>query len=180
MVNRVKKEKNSMKKLWVSIAAALALMLAGCGKSGVNVDNAPYQPKIVVEGYLYCGETVSNIRLMRNFPIGAQVDTNRLNLTPLGNDVKASINGVALSFDPATQTYYASQISINYGETYTLDVSASVGGSQLHTTSTTTTPPERLLTSQQGSRWFSVRQPVYCGSVHAVSRDGLLCLLHRA
>ncbi len=33
-----------------------------------------------MEGYLYCGETVSNIRLMRNFPIGAQVDANELNL----------------------------------------------------------------------------------------------------
>lgn len=129
-----------MRTLWITIGAVFAFLLAGCGKSGVNVDNAPYTPKIVVEGYLYCGETVSNIRLTRNFPIGSQVDTSNLNLTPSGNDVKASINGVALSFDPGTQTYYTNQISVGYGKSYTLDVTANIAGSELHTTSTTTSP----------------------------------------
>ncbi len=138
-INR-KMKSDRRKFLWLPFAALLALILAGCGKSGVNVDNAPYIPKIVVEGYLYCGQTVGSIRLMRNFPIGAQVDTNELTLTPSGNDVKVSINGTGLSFDPRTQTYYTNRITVGYGQTYTLDVSASVAGVQLHTASTTTTP----------------------------------------
>lgn len=124
----------------ILLAVLLGLILAGCGKSGVNLDNAPYVPKIVVEGYLYCGQTVSHIRLMRNFPIGAPVDTSGLYLTPSGNNVQVTINGVPLSFDLATQTYFSNQIYVDYGETYTLDVYAIVDGSQLHTTSTTTTP----------------------------------------
>lgn len=124
----------------ILLAVVLGLILAGCGKSGVDVNNAPYVPKIVVEGYLYCGESVSHIRLMRNFPIGAKVDTSALYLTPSGNDVQASINGVPLSFDPSTQTYFNRQLSVGYGQTYSLDVHANVDGSQLATTSTTTTP----------------------------------------
>lgn len=118
----------------------MSLILTGCGKSGVNLDNAPYAPKIVVDGYLYCGQTVGNIRLMRNFPIGSPVDTSHLHLTPSGNDVEATINGVPLSFDPAMQTYYSDQISVGYDSSYTLDVYADVDGSRLHTTSITTTP----------------------------------------
>lgn len=116
------------------------MILAGCGKSGVNLDNAPYVPKIVVDGYLYCGQAVGNIRLMRNFPIGSAVDTSQLDLTPSGNGVAVTINGTPLSFDPATQTYYNNQITVGYGETYTLEVHAEVDGSELYTTSTTTTP----------------------------------------
>ncbi len=118
----------------------LISMLAGCGKSGVNLNNAPFVPKIVVEGYLYCGETVSHIRLMRNYPIGAKVDTSSLYLTPTANDVQVSINGIPLLFDPSTQSYFSRQISVGYGKTYTLSVQASVDGSELSTTSTTTTP----------------------------------------
>ncbi len=129
-----------MKKTRMLIAFAAAFVLAGCGRSGVSVDNAVYTPKIVAEGYLYCGRPVSDIKLMRNFPIGAQVDTSLLYLTPSGNNVKVSINGTELSFDPSTQTYYANQITVGYDKTYTLDVSATVDGTTLQTTSTTTTP----------------------------------------
>lgn len=129
-----------MRTVWIAVSVLLGMMLAGCGKSGVNLDNAPYVPKIVVEGYLYCGQTVSHIRLMRNFPIGAPVDTSGLYLTPSGNDVQVAINGIPLSFDPATQTYFSNQITVGYGQTYTLEVHANVDGSPLQTTSTTTTP----------------------------------------
>lgn len=131
----------------------LAAILSGCGKGAVNVDNAPYVPKIVVEGYLYCGQTVSDIRLTRNFPIGAQVDSSQIVLTPTGNNVKATVNGITLSFNPATQTYYTNRITVGYGRTYTLDVSADVAGSALHTASTTTTPQKgfELLQRDMGS-----------------------------
>ncbi len=135
------------------VALVMGLSLAGCGKSGVDINNAPYVPKIVVEGYLYPGSSVSSIRLMRNFPIGAPVDTSTLYLTPSGNGVQVSINGTPLTFDPATQTYFNSQIDVGYGKTYTLEVYATVDGSKLHTTSTTTTPQPgfRIINRKIGS-----------------------------
>ena len=118
----------------------IAVIVSACGNPGVNINNAPYDPKIAVEGYLYCGKPVRDIKLMRNFPIGTQVDGSKINLTPSGNNVIATINGSTLSFDPQTQTYYNNQMTVEYGKSYTLDVSATVDGVQLHTTSTTTTP----------------------------------------
>lgn len=117
-----------------------AVIFSACGKSGVDVSNAPYEPKIAVEGFLYCGETVKNIKLMRNVPIGEQVDGAKLCLTPSGNNVVVAINSTLLKFDPQTQTYYNNQIAVGYGESYTLEVSARIDGTQLHATSTTKTP----------------------------------------
>ena len=146
-------EFGGLRALSISIAVLVGLLLSGCGQSGVNINNAPYVPKIVVEGYLYCGETVGNIRLMRNFPIGSPVDTSTFYLTPSANDVQATINGTSLSFDPTTQTYFSQQINVGYGQTYTLDVYADVDGSKLHTTSTTTTPLRgfRIINRDMGS-----------------------------
>lgn len=137
----------------IATAVVLGLTLAGCGKSGVNINNAPYVPKIVVEGYLYPGSSVSKIRLMRNFPISAPVDTSSLYLTPSSNDVRVSINGSQLTFDPSTQTYFDNQMNVGYGKTYTLEVYATIDGSQLHTTSSTTTPESgfRIITRKLGS-----------------------------
>ena len=145
---------------YMAVIALAGIIFSGCGQSGVNIDNAPYVPKIVVEGYLYCGETVGNIRLMKNFPIGSPVDTSTLYLTPSGNNVQATINGTSLSFDPATQTYFSKQINVGYGQTYTLDVYAEVDGAKLHTTSTTTTPPKgfRIINRNMGS--FGYNSPL--------------------
>ncbi len=123
----------------ITITFLLALV-AGCGNPGINLNNAPYDPKIAVEGYLYPSHTVSDIKLMRNFPLGDSLDPSTLYLTPSGNAVIATINGSALSFDPQTQTYYDNQMTADYNKSYTLEVFATIDGSKLHTTSTTTTP----------------------------------------
>ena len=130
----------NMKSFAVIILAFLMLIISGCGKPGVNLDNAPYNPKITVEGYMYPGQTVSSIKLMRNFPLGSALNISNLYLTPSGNSVTATINGTPLIFDPQTQTYYNNQIMADYGKSYKLEVFATIDGTQLHTTSTTLTP----------------------------------------
>jgi len=129
-----------MKTFEAIIIVFLILVLAGCGKNHINLNNAPYDPKISVEAYLYPGQTVSDIKLMRNVPLDSSVNTSGLYLTPSGNGVVATINGTALTFDPQTQTYYNNQMVIDYNKSYTLEVYATIDGTQLHTTSTTVTP----------------------------------------
>ena len=124
----------------VIITVLLILITAGCGKPGINLDNAPYNPKITVEGFLYPGQTVTGIKLMRNFRLGSQVNSSDLYLTPSGNNVTASINGNVLTFDLQTQSYFNNQLIVDYGKSYTLDVYATIDGTQLHTSSTTITP----------------------------------------
>ena len=129
-----------MKPVKLIIIFSILVLIAGCGKPGINLDNAPYNPKISVEAYLYPGHTVSNIRLMRNFPIGTALNISSVFLTPSGNDVKVTINGTPLLFDPRTLSYYSDQIKVEYGKQYTLEVYATIDGTPLHTTSITTTP----------------------------------------
>ncbi len=136
----MKLENLKMNTLKILFAFMLMIMIFGCGKPGVNLNSSSYDPKITVEGFLYPGQPVSDIKLMRNFPLGNSISQSDLYLTPSGNNVNASINGTALSFDPLTQTYFNNQIMIGYGKSYTLEVYATIDGVQLHTTSTTLTP----------------------------------------
>ena len=129
-----------MKYIKIFFPLIVSFMIIECGNPGVNVNNAPYEPKITVEGYLYCGESVHDIKLMRNYALGAPVDQSQLYLTPSLNSVSITINGNPLTFDPQTDSYYNSQMYVDYGKTYTLEVFATIDGKKLHTTSTTTTP----------------------------------------
>jgi hypothetical protein len=129
-----------MKKINLIILALSSIVFMECGRPGVNISDAGYQPKIAVEGYLYCGETIKEFRLSRNYAIGVPIDSSTLYLTPSGNNVIITINGLPLYFDQTTYTYYNSQITIDYNKTYTLAVSAIVDGQNLQTSSTTTTP----------------------------------------
>ena len=129
-----------MKYIKIFFSLIVSFMIIECGNPGVNVNNAPYEPKITVEGYLYCGESVHDIKLMRNYALGAPVDQSQLYLTPSLNNVSITINGNPLTFDPQTDSYYNSQMYVDYGTTYTLEVFATIDGKKLHTTSTTTTP----------------------------------------
>ncbi len=128
----------SLAKLFLTVV--VLFIFSECGSPGVNVNDAPYEPKITVEGYLYCGETVKDIKLMRNYPLGAPLDQSTFYLTPTANNVSVTLNGTPLNFDPATETYYNCTININYGKTYKLEVFASIDGKDLHTTSSTITP----------------------------------------
>jgi len=141
IVGRERKTKRvQIKTFEMMFIVFLILVLAGCGKNSVNLNNAPYDPKITIEGYLYPGQTESNIKLMRNFPLDDSLNVSELYLTPSSNGVTATINGTPLMFDPQTQTYYNDQMMVDYGKSYTLEVSATIDGTQLHTTSTTTVP----------------------------------------
>jgi len=142
-------------KALISVLIIIAIGLSSCGKPGINLNNAPYQPKIAVEGYLYPGMTISHISLMRNFPLGDSIKTSTLYLSPSGNNVTATINGAALTFDPQTQTYYNTQMTVDYGKSYTLEVSATIDGTQLHTTSTTTTPQKGFSVTNNSLGSFS-------------------------
>jgi len=129
-----------MKKINLIILVLSSIIFMECGRPGVNISDAGYEPKIAVEGYLYCGESIKDFRLSRNYAIGVQIDSSSLYLTPSTNNVTITINGMPLYFDQTTKTYYNSQITVDYNKTYTLAVSAIVDGQNLQTTSTTTTP----------------------------------------
>jgi hypothetical protein len=129
-----------MKTLLFLPAVFLLILFTGCGDPSVDINNAKYEPKIAVEGYLFCGETVKDFRLTRNFKIGAQVASENLYLTPQENKVNITINSTPLYFDASKKTYYNNNLQIDYGKEYQLEIYAEIDGKQLFASSKTTTP----------------------------------------
>ena len=119
-----------------------AVAFYACGDPTVEIEDVKYEPKITVEGYLYPGETVSNIKLLRNFPLETTIDSLNLILTPQNNSVNASINGVQLNYDETNGIYYNNSLIIENDKIYKLEVSAVIDGKQLYTESETLTPQD--------------------------------------
>ena len=129
-----------MKLIKLLSISIILIVFTKCGDPDVNITTSQYEPKIAVEGYLFCGETIKDIRLTRNFEIGKHQDLDKLYLTPAENNLVATINGIPLIFDPSSETYYNDQMTIDYGKTYKIEISAVIDGKQLTASSTTTTP----------------------------------------
>jgi hypothetical protein len=142
-----------MKFLKIILAITLFFLFASCGDPQVDITGVTYQSKIVVQGYVYPNEEIKHIRLTRNFPLETTINQEDLILTPSKNSVDIKVNGIALQFDPQTQTYFTNAITANFGETYLLEVSAIIDGEQLQTTSSTIVPLEgfSLLSNDLGT-----------------------------
>lgn len=130
-----------------------ASVFYSCGDPSVEIEEVKYEPKITVEGYLYPGETVNNIKLLRNFPLETTIDSLNLFLTPSFNSLSASINGVQLKYNEAGRYYYNENMLIENDKLYKLEVSAEIDGIYLYTESETTTPKSgfQVLEKELGS-----------------------------
>lgn len=121
------------------ILVLLIGIAAACGDPDVGINEVEYEQKIVVEGILNPGQPIQNIKLMRNFALGTNIDSSTFYLYPDANDVTASINGLGLQFDTETNTYFANT-TVEYSQEYTLNVTATIDGKTLYCSSTTRTP----------------------------------------
>ena len=148
-----------MKKITYILIAA-TIFIISCGDPEIDISGVAYQPKIVVQGYVYPGEEIKQFRLMRNFPLDRAINFGEFVLTPGGNGLIANINGVNLQYEPFTQTYYTNNLTVQNDATYTLEVTAVIDGEQLQTSSTTTVPPAgfSLLDTDLGT--ITYRDPV--------------------
>ncbi|TFG98451.1 MAG: DUF4249 family protein, partial [Calditrichales bacterium] len=129
-------------------AVAVSLLLLACGKTSVSIDDRTYEPKIVLNAYIYPNRPVSDIQITRNFAIGQEIDKNQIALSEaevILTDV-GSGNHYSLIYDPdqGSFQYPGSDLTIIYGGTYRLQVTANIDGHVLHASSVTTVPDEGL------------------------------------
>jgi hypothetical protein len=143
-------------KLRVNISLILiALLLMACGKTSVTIDERTYEPKIVIIGYLYPERPVSNIQITRNFPVGTTIDKNQIALSEASvtlSDI-ASNSAYELTYNPITFAfeYRDDDLKIEYGNSYRLDVSVTIDGTNLQASSTTIVPKEGLEIDHESS-----------------------------
>jgi hypothetical protein len=122
----------------------LMILFSNCGKTSVSVDEYTYEPKIVINGYIYPERPVSGIVISRNFAIGQTIDKDRVmlrdadvTLTDLGTDVI-----YPLVYRQADGGFYypGNDLDIAYGGNYRLDVQAVIDGRELRASSETSVP----------------------------------------
>lgn len=134
-----------LNKLFLCIVLVnLVFIFSACGENSLNLTESKYEPKIVINGYLYPGKPVRDIKLTRNFPLGESINLNSMSLS----DADVSLDDLSegksyrLSFDPSSMSFdYSGQdLIIHSGRSYRLNVSARVNGKSLFASSTTLVP----------------------------------------
>ncbi len=121
-----------------------AVWICSCGEGTVEIGENTYTPKIVVEGYLCPGQKVRNIRVTRNIPLNTS--PNPLSVILSGADVRIvdlqtnkefnlTYNRTDYAFE-----YNGSDLSINYDDSYLINVNADIDGRNLQTSATTRVP----------------------------------------
>jgi len=121
-----------------------SLALFSCGEGKVDITDAKYEPKLVISGYIFPGQNVERITIMRNVPLNANVNLSEIVLSKANVNITDVASGISykLDFDQATQTfkYNGTALVIKCGASYKLDVSAVVDGKTLNASSVTTVP----------------------------------------
>ena len=132
----------------IILATAGSLLLLACGKTSVSIDERTYEPKIVFNAYIYPNRPVSDIRISRNFAIGQEIDREEIALSnadvALTDVVSGEIFPLVYNPDENSFRYPGNDLTINYGGTYRLNVTANIDGTYLQASSVTTVPDEGL------------------------------------
>ncbi|MFQ5637946.1 MAG: DUF4249 family protein [bacterium] len=144
----------------LKICFIVSLFLTACGEGTVRFEEQSFQPKIVIQGWLFPNQPVNNIKISRNFPINSTIAANEI----IVRDAHVTLldaGGLAfgLTFDERERSYRYSgtDLVIRYGETYTLEVAAAIAGRQLFAKSTTTVPNPGFRIEEEKSQLGSMQ-----------------------
>lgn len=132
-----------MEKFIITFFIIVMLLLTNCGDVSVNIDENMYEPKIVFDAYIIPGQPIDNIRIMRNYGLGMDIDVSQLflyeadvTLTDIGSQ-----KSVTLEFLPNMAFgYTGNDFQIESNKSYQLDVTAIIEGETISATSTTKVP----------------------------------------
>ncbi len=128
-----------------AVLLLLPVLFYSCGDATVDLGSENYEPKIVVEGYLYPGRPVEKIKISRNIPINTQMNRSDLLITDatvsITDETTGDIYPLSYSAEIKAYRYPGSDWIIRRERSYRLQVSATVEGKLLQASSVTHTPP---------------------------------------
>lgn len=154
-----------------SIFLILIIGFISCGEGVVEIGQNTYSPKIVIEGYIFPGQRVKNIRITRNFPLNTRLDLNSLLLkNAIVTITDNQTNKIyPLSFNPSSLSYEYSgnDLIIDYDKSYSLSVRTTIDGKQLTATSITRVPKKgfKILREESILDSMKYREPDENGNV---------------
>lgn len=128
----------------IIIGLLLIFIIYSCGESVVEIGQNTYSPKIVIDGLVYPGNKVENIRITRNIPLNTKLEPEQVVLFTADVKIKDLQTGkiYQLFFNQNTLAfeYNGNDLIIDYDKSYKLSVSAYVDGKLLQASSITKTP----------------------------------------
>jgi len=145
-----------IKILFISFIAGVALLCSGCGEGSVDIGDNTYKPQIVIEGYLYPGQKVQDIKISRNLPITTTyIDSSSLflpNAEVIITDLEKN-KSYKLDFNKSkfSYEYNFDSLVINYGQKYKLEVKATIDKKELKASSSTIVPQKGFTILQEQS-----------------------------
>lgn len=148
---------HKLKNIYSALMIISIIFLYGCGEGVVELEDAKYEPKIVIDGYIYPSQKVENIKITRNFPLEQDIDVSNVLLVNAEVSITDAASGkiYSLTFNPMKFSfeYQGNDLEIGYGKTYTLTVKAVIDNKPLEARSTTTVPLSGLkaLTNDLGT-----------------------------
>jgi len=160
---------NYLKNIFTLVLLLTSLVITGCGEGVVDLEEAKYEPKIVIEGYIYPAQKVENIKITRNFPLEQDIDVSGVLLTNADVTITDAESGKVyqLLYNPAKFSfeYPGSDLQIGYGKTYTLNVKAVIDNKNLEARSTTTVPLAGLKAEKTNLGAMAYREKDESGNV---------------
>jgi hypothetical protein len=144
-------------------------MFAGCGEGVVDLSQAKYEPKIVMEAYIYPNHTIDNIKITRNVPFDKPINFSSVILS------EAKVVLTDLDLNKQYDLYYnpenfsfedkGKSIQVEYGKSYKLEVWAAIDGKNLYASSTTTVPLKGLKINQNLNSTIRYREKDESGNL---------------
>lgn len=159
----------------ILVTSVFISALFSCGEGTVEIGSNTYEPKIVIEGYLYPGQKIQNIKITRNVPLNTNVDPINLVLNnadvklidlQTGKEFKLTFNSQKLFFE-----YNGTDLSIGFDKSYKLVVTASIDGKVLTANSITRIPKSgfRIIDELTTSQTISYREQNSGGGIKNIT-----------
>jgi len=141
------------------------IILAACENPEFEFDSSNYQPKLVIEAYLVPGQSPTDIKVTRNFPLAQSISLEDVILSDAivritRNSDQQHIN-LVYNAEKGNYEYPGSDFTIGYDEDYQLYVEAAIDGKTLSAKSTTHTPKPGFKILPESSQ---LAQTSYTGS----------------
>ncbi len=150
------------KLLSLALLAVAAGLFASCGEGKVNITDASFEPKIVIQGTLIPGQPAA-VRIMRNFPLNVRIAPDDIIVTDANAEIVDAQDNAAhrLTYNPETGFYDAGDLQVRSGRSYILEVQTTIDGRVLSARSETTVPQAGFSVLEErsvlGSRQFRQR-----------------------
>jgi hypothetical protein len=132
----------------MKLLVLISIFLVACGSPTVDLNEAKYEPKIVVEAYIFPGLPIKKVKLSRNFPINSVISEEKSKLINPKVALKnlSTNETVLLVYDELTNLFIdtSEAFIISNDISYEISVEGYIDNKRLTASAITHTPAQQV------------------------------------